>query len=118
MALLPLPFVYLYFGPLGIGVPVLSGGVAFPLLSTILGPVDPRFAHWAQSSGSRENSSVRAWSSRENRSYERSRLRLTVWLGSRGAGNRGGQGIDGESADGEEGESGFEEHDDMECCED
>ena len=50
---------------------------------------------------------------------DRERLeKLTLWLRSRGAGDRGRQGVDGESPDGEEGESGFEEHDDMECRED
>jgi len=52
----------------------------------------------------------------ERRVRERSG-KPTVWLRSRGAGNRGGQGVDGESPDDEEGESGFEEHDDMECRE-
>ena len=90
--------------------------------------------HPAQSSGSRENSSSGAWSSRENRLYKRSRLSiqassswavkgsqgqiviendqetLTLWLRSRGAGDRNAQGADGESPDGEEGESSFEEH--------
>ena len=105
-------------------------------------PEGERLTHWAQSSGSRENSSSRARSSRDNMLYERSRLsiqassswavegdrdqivvrydrersgKLTCWL--RGAGNRGRQGVDGESPDGEEGESSFEEHDEMECCE-
>jgi len=102
----------------------------------------PRLAHSSQSSGSRENNSSRASSSREYSSYARSRLsiqassswavegeqgqivvgcdrerqmKLTLWLRSRGAGNRNGQGADRESPDEEEGESGFEEHDDMEC---
>jgi len=43
--------------------------------------------------------------------------KLTVWPRSRGAGDRKGQGVDGENPDDEEGESGFEEHDDMECRE-
>jgi len=43
--------------------------------------------------------------------------KLTVWLRSGGAGDRNGQGVDGESPDEEEGESGLEEHDDMECRE-
>ena len=47
---------------------------------------------------------------------ERSR-KLTFWLRSGGTSDRSGQGIDGESADGEEGESNFEEHDDMDCHE-
>jgi len=40
---------------------------------------------------------------------------LTLWLRSRGAGDRNGQGADGESTDGEEGESSFEEHCGMKC---
>jgi len=40
---------------------------------------------------------------------------LTLWLRSRGAGDRNGQGADGESPDGEEGESSFEEHDNVKC---
>jgi len=43
--------------------------------------------------------------------------KLTVWPRSRGAGDRNGQGVDEENPDDEEGESGFEEHDDMECRE-
>ena len=43
--------------------------------------------------------------------------KLTLWLRSRGAGDRNGQGIDGENPDDDEGESSFEEHDDAECCE-
>ena len=43
--------------------------------------------------------------------------KLTLWLRRRGAGDRGGQGVDGECPDGEEGESSFEEHDDVECRE-
>ena len=101
-------------------------------------------AHSAQFSGSRENSSSRAWSSRENRSYERSRLSiqaprswavegdqsqivvrcdrersggLTLWLRSRGTSDRSGHGVDRERPDNEEGENGFEEHDDMGCRE-
>ena len=92
-----------------------------------------RLAHSTQSSGSRENSS-----------YERSRLsiqassswavegdqdqtvarcdkersgKLTLWLRSRGAGDRNGQGIDGDSPNDEEGENSFEEHDDVSCRE-
>jgi len=42
---------------------------------------------------------------------------LTLWLRSWRAGDRKGHGGDGENADDEEGESSFEEHDDMECCE-
>jgi len=49
-------------------------------------------------------------------SRERSR-KLTLWLRSRGTGDRNVQGIDGECADGEEDESGFGEHGDRECCE-
>jgi len=41
--------------------------------------------------------------------------KLTLWLGSWGAGDRNAQCVDGESADGEEGENGFGKHDDMEC---
>jgi len=37
----------------------------------------------------------------------------TVWLRSRGAGDRNGQSVDGENPDEEEGESSLEEHDDM-----
>ena len=33
------------------------------------------------------------------------------------AGDQNWYGVDGENADEEEGESSFEEHDDMECCE-
>ena len=40
--------------------------------------------------------------------------KLTLWLGSWGAGDRNGQGVDGESADGEEGKNSFGEHGDME----
>ena len=40
---------------------------------------------------------------------------LTLWLRSGRAGDRGRQGVDGKSPDGEEGESSFDEHDDMEC---
>ena len=43
--------------------------------------------------------------------------KLTLWLGSRGAGDRNGHGVDGENPDGEEGEGSFEEHGDMECGE-
>jgi len=104
-----------------------------------------RLARWAWSSGSRKNSSPRAWSSRESSSYERPRLsiqvssswtvegeqsqivvrcdrgrsgKFTLWLRSRGAGDRNDQRVDGESPDGEEGEGGFKEHaNDMECRE-
>ena len=41
--------------------------------------------------------------------------KLTLWLGSRGAGDRNGHGVHGENPNDEEGEGGFEEHDDMEC---
>ena len=47
---------------------------------------------------------------------DRSR-KLTLWFRSRGAGDRNGHGVDGENPDDEEGESSFEEHDDMECRE-
>jgi len=43
--------------------------------------------------------------------------KLTLWLRSRGARNWGGQRVDGECPDGEEGESSFEEHDDVDCRE-
>ena len=43
--------------------------------------------------------------------------KLTLWLRSRGAGDRTGQGVDGENPDDEESESSFEEHDGMECRE-
>ena len=36
--------------------------------------------------------------------------KLTLWLRSRGAGDRDGQGVDGENPDDEEGESSFREH--------
>ena len=48
------------------------------------------------------------------RDTERSE-KLTLWLWSRGAGDRNGHGVDGENPDDEEGESSFGEHDDMEC---
>jgi len=96
--------------------------------------------------GSRLAHSTLYSGSRENRSYERSRLStqaprswtvegdqghpdrgqiswktlmgiLTLWLGSGRPGDRGGQGVDGEHPDSEEGESSFEEHDDTECWE-
>ena len=41
----------------------------------------------------------------------------THTLAQGGAGDRNGHRVDGESAYGEEGESGFEEHDDMVCRE-
>jgi len=40
---------------------------------------------------------------------------LTLRLGSRRTSDRSGHGVDRESPDGEEGESSFEEHDDVEC---
>jgi len=43
---------------------------------------------------------------------ENDRGELTLWLRSRGAGDRNVQGVDGESPDDEEGESSFGEHDD------
>jgi len=43
--------------------------------------------------------------------------KFTVRLRSRGAGDGDGQRVDGECPDGEEGESSFEEHDDVECYE-
>jgi len=43
--------------------------------------------------------------------------KLTLRLRSRGTSDRSGHGVDGEGPDNEEGESGFEEHDDMKCRE-
>ena len=43
--------------------------------------------------------------------------KLTLWLRSRGAGDRKGQRFDGEDPEEEEGESSFGEHGDMECRE-
>ena len=99
---------------------------------------------WPCGEGSRLAHSTQSSGSRENRSYERSRLsiqasiswavegdqgqivvrcdrersgRLTVWLRNGRPGDRDGQGVDGESPDCEEGESNFEEHGYMKCRE-
>ena len=121
------------------------GGLSFDRRSSIRARSswvveNSRLTHSAQSLGSRENNSSIAWSSRENRSYERSRLsiqassswavegeqgqiavrcgrerpgKVTLWLRSRGSGHRNAQGVDRENPDEEEGESSFGEHDGM-----
>ena len=89
-----------------------------------------RLIHWAQSSGSRENNSYErsglsiqapsSWAVEEDQGQIMVRCggrsgKLTLWLRSRGAGDRDGQGVDGEGPDNEKGENSLGEL--MECRE-